>query len=61
MFGVRRLGEDQVDEEVSDLEQAQGDEVTACWMLAPFFFDRVTVRKACASIERVMCRYQPVY
>jgi len=60
MFGVERLGEDLADEEVSDLGQAQGDEVAVAWMEAPFF-DRVTVRKACASIERVMCLYQPVY
>ena len=60
MFRVERLGEDQADEEVSDLGQAQGDEVAVAWMKAPFF-DRVTVRKACASIERVICRYQPVY
>ena len=60
MFGVRWLGEDQAGEEVSDLGHAQGDEVAVSWMVAPFF-DRVTVRKACASIERVMCRYQPVY
>ena len=47
-------------EEVSDLEQAQGNEVAVAWMKTPFF-DRVTVRKAWASIERVMCVYQPVY
>ena len=60
VFGVERLGEDQADETVSDLGQAQGNEGAVAWMKAPFF-DRVTVRKAWASIERVMCRYQPVY
>lgn len=45
---------------MSDLGQAQSDEVAVVWMLAPFF-DRVMVRNACASIERVVCRYQPVY
>ena len=60
MFGVERLGEDQADEKVSDLGQAQGNEGAVAWMKAPFF-DRVTVRKAWASIERVMCVYQPVY
>ena len=60
MFGVERLGEDQADEEVSDLGQAQGNEVAVAWLKAPFF-DRVTVRKAWASIESVMCLYQRVY
>ena len=32
VFGVRRLGEDQADEEVSDLGQTQGDEIAAVWM-----------------------------
>ena len=57
---VRRLAEDQTDEEASDLGQAQGDEVAVAWMKAPFL-DRVTVRKAWASIQRVIGRYQPVY
>ena len=61
MFGVERLGEDQADEEVSDLGQGQGDEVAVAWIKAPLFFDQVTVRKACASIESVMCLYQRVY
>ena len=41
-------------------QTAQGNEGAVARMRAPFF-DRVTVRKACASIERVMCLYQPVY
>ena len=60
MFGVERLGEDQADEKVSDLGHAQGNEVAVAWMKAPFF-DRVTVRKAWASTERVVGLYQPVY
>lgn len=54
------FGPDQVDQQSPDFRDAQGDEVTSGWISAPFF-DRVTVRNAWASIDRVMCRYQPVY
>ena len=54
------FGPDQVDQQPPDFRDAQGDEVTSGRISAPFF-DRVTVRKAWASIDRVMCRYQPVY
>ena len=47
-------------DEVSDLGQAQLDEVSVFVSSSPLF-DRVTVRKAWASMESVMCRYQPVY
>jgi hypothetical protein len=46
-----------VDQQSSDFRDAQGDEVVSGSIVAPFL-DRVTVRKALASM---MCLYQPVY
>ena len=55
---------DQSGDQVPDLGQGERDQpVIASGVggsCAPFF-DRVTVRKAWASIDRVMCRYQPVH
>ena len=53
----------------SDAFEKQGkiEEAISAYQLAVVagfsgpLFDRVTVRKVCASIERVMCRYQPEY
>ncbi len=57
---MRGLVPDQVDEESPDFGESQGDEVSAGGILGPLF-DRVTVRNAWASMDRVICRYQPVY
>ena len=60
---LRWCGPDQQDEQVPDLGQAQRDQFTTAGA-APLFAAaraRVTVRKAWASIARVMCRYHPVY
>lgn len=46
-------------DEVSDLGQAQFDDITIA--VSSPLFDRVTVRKAWASMESVMCLYHPVY
>ena len=54
---VRWDGPEESDEESSDLGDGQGDQPA----VGVPFFDRVTVRKAWANIDRVMCRYQPVY
>ncbi len=43
---------------MSDLGQAQRDQVGSAWIWS-LFFDRVTLGNACASMDRVMCRYQP--
>lgn len=63
-LGRRRSGPDQQDEQVPDLGQAQRDELATASGVAPLFAAaraRVTVRKAWASIAKVMCRYHPVY
>lgn len=60
VFRTGRLGPDQVGEQVPDFRQGEGYELAVGRERAPFF-DRVTVRNAWASIDRVMCRYQPVY
>ena len=55
---------DQAGDQVSDFGEGQRDQPVMAGDVggscAPFF-DWVTVRKACASIDRVMCRYQPVH
>ena len=60
---LRWCGPDQQDEQVPDLGQAQPDELAVASGVAPLFAARarVTVRKAWASIAKVMCRYHPVY
>src|SRR6266516_2156482 len=60
MAGVGGFGPDQVGQQSPDFGDGERDEVTAARFRVPFF-DRVTVRKAWASMDRVMCRYQPVY
>ncbi len=58
-----RCGPDQQHEQVPDLGQAQRDQL-ATGGVPPLFAAaraRVTVRKAWASIAKVMCRYHPVY
>lgn len=54
---VRRVGPQEPDEEPSDLGDGQGDQLA----VGSPFFDRVTVRKACANMDSVMCLYQPVH
>jgi hypothetical protein len=60
--GLRWSGPDQQHEQVPDLGQAQGDQLPTA-VVAPLFAARarVTVRKAWASMARVMWRYHPVY
>ena len=60
MLGAGPVGPDHGDQQMPDLRHRQCDHLTVARVLAPFF-DRVTGRKACASIDNVMCRYQPVY
>ena len=60
----RWCGPDQQHEQVPDLGQAQRNELVAAPGVTPLFAAaraRVTVRKAWASIAKVMCRYHPVY
>ena len=62
--GLRWRGPDQQDEQVPDFGQAQRDELAVAGVMAPLFAAaraRVAVRKAWASIARVMWRYHPVY
>ncbi|SNS00208.1 hypothetical protein SAMN06265360_1702, partial [Haloechinothrix alba] len=65
--GVVGLGyacPDELDQQAADFGQCQGDELAvADWVVdgMPPFFDRVTVRKAWASMDRVMWRYQPLH
>jgi hypothetical protein len=62
--GFGDAGPDQSGDQVSDFGQGERDQPVIAsaggGSCAPFF-DRVTVRKAWASIDRVMCRYQPVH
>ena len=58
--GLDGLVEDERGDEVPDLGQAHCDEAVVDVASRPLFA-RVTVRKAWASMERVMCRCQPVY
>ncbi len=65
--GFGNVCPDQCGDQVSDFGEGQRDQLVVAGgvggvggSLAPFF-DRVTVRKAWASIDRVMCRYQPVH
>jgi len=60
VLGAARRCEDEAYEQVAYLGQTQGDEGAVAFGLV-LFFERVTVRNAWASMERVMCRYQPVY
>lgn len=60
VFRTGELCPDEAGEQSSDFGQCQGYEFAIARVLAPFF-DRVTVRKAWASMDRVICRYQPVY
>ena len=60
---LRWCGPDQEHKQVPDLRQGQGDQL-AMAVVTPFFAAaraRVTVRKAWASMARVMWRYQLVY
>ena len=59
--GIGLIRPDQVAEQPSDLGHAQCDQLAVVAGFSGPLFDRVTVRKVCASIERVMCRYQPAY
>ena len=54
------MGPDEVEHEAPDFWDGQGDEVTVRPGAEPPF-ERVMVRKAWASMDSVMCRYQPVY
>lgn len=58
VLGAGGLGPDEGDDEVADLGQARRDHLAACSWSSPLS-DRVTVRKAWASMERVMCRSGP--
>jgi hypothetical protein len=46
---------------VPDFGQAQDNQLTIAIGARAPFFDRMTVRKAWASMDSVMCLYQPVY
>lgn len=48
------------DDKAPDFGKGQSYQLLGAWMWAPFF-ERMTLRKAWANMERVMCRYQPVY
>ncbi len=52
---------DQLAQESADLRDGERDEVLVGFCCPPFpaLAARVTVRKACANIARVICRYQP--
>ena len=62
--GFGDAGPDQSGDQVSDFGQGERDQPVIAsaggGSCAPLL-DRVTVRKAWASIDRVMCRYQPVH
>ena len=61
--GLRWCGPDQQDEQVPNLGQTERDQLDSAGV-APLFAAaraRVAVRKAWASMARVMCRYHPVY
>ena len=47
-------------DQVPDFGQGKSYQLLGAWIWAPFF-ERMTLRKAWANMERVMCRYQPVY
>ena len=62
--GFGNAGPDQSGDQVPDFGEGERDQpVIASGVGGSFapFFDWVTVRKAWASIDRVMCRYQPVH
>jgi len=58
--GIGETGPCEVGDEVPDLGQGERYEVLVPGPGAPFLA-LTAVRKAWASIDRVMCRYQPVY
>ena len=47
-------------DEVPDFGQRQSYHLPEAWVWAPLL-ERMTLRNAWANMERVMCRYQPVY
>jgi hypothetical protein len=62
--GFGNVCPDQCGDQVSDFGEGQCDQLVVAGGVGgslALFFDRVTVRKAWASIDRVMCRYQPVH
>lgn len=65
-LSVSRCGSDwwcgarRADEQPPDFGQREPDQVPVSCGSAPFL-ERITVRKAWANMEGVMCRYQPVY
>ncbi len=53
-------GPGDADDQVPDFGQGEPYQLVGAWMWAPFL-ERMMLRKAWANMERVMCRYQPVY
>lgn len=51
---------DDASDEVPDFGQWEPYQLLGAWVRAPFL-ERMTLRNAWANMERVMCRYQPVY
>lgn len=60
VLGSRRWAPDEGDQLVSDFRHGERDQLACLGFGAPFLA-RMTVNRAWASIERVMCLYQPVY
>ncbi len=58
--GVVMPGPGDAADQAPDFGQGKPYQLLGTWMWAPFL-ERITLRNAWANMERVMCRYQPVY